>query len=141
MALLTWGSKYSIGVTEMDRQHRVLFDILNELQSAMLSGTARNVTGQLLKRLTDYTRRHFSAEEALLTAAGYPELTQHRIKHSELLKQVDEHVARFQRGEMTVNVQLLNFLRDWLTTHIQHTDREYTTRVLNYLAAKGRGAA
>lgn len=141
MALLAWSSKYSVGVTEMDRQHRVLFDILNDLQSAMLNGTARNATAQLLRSLTEYTRKHFVAEETMLAAAGYPELTQHRLKHRELIRQVEEHVTRFQRGELSVNIQLLTFLRDWISTHIQQTDRQYTTCALTYLSARGRGAA
>ncbi len=45
--------------------------------------------------------------------------------HRDLVKQVDGYVARFERGEISLNVHLLNFLRDWLTNHIQKTDHQY----------------
>ena len=40
MALLTWSSKYSVGVQSMDSQHTVLFGILNDLHTAMMKGEA-----------------------------------------------------------------------------------------------------
>ena len=45
-------------------------------------------------------------------------LAQHRAKHRELTRQVEELVGRYERGEIRINLQLLNFLSDWLTdTH------------------------
>jgi hemerythrin len=52
-------------------------------------------------------------------------LVQHRIKHHDLNKQVEEYIARFEKGDITVSVHLLNFLSDWLTTHIQGEDQKY----------------
>jgi hemerythrin-like metal-binding protein len=126
MALLTWSSKYSVGVESIDKQHTVLFGILNELHAAMMKGQAQNMTGPLLRKLANYTRDHFNSEEAMMAAAHYPKLAQHRALHGDLCKQVDEFIVRFERGEGRLNVQLLNFLRDWLANHIQHEDQQYS---------------
>lgn len=107
MALLTWSSKYSVGVQAMDSQHTRLFNILNQLHAAMMKGQAQQVTGSLLLELTSYTRNHFAAEESLMASASYPGLAQHRIRHQDLMKQVEEFVARHKRGEATVNLHLL----------------------------------
>lgn len=125
MALLAWNSSYSVGVKSLDGQHTVLFEILNDLHTAMMKGQAQTMTGPLLRKLIDYTRTHFTAEEGMLAAARYPGLTQHRTLHRDLMKQVQEYSARYERGEITLNLHLLNFLRDWLTNHIQKVDREY----------------
>jgi hemerythrin-like metal-binding protein len=109
----------------MDSQHTVLFGILNDLHDAMMKGQAKQATGVLLRKLLDYTRSHFTAEEAMMAASGYKGLGQHRAIHRELTKQVDEFAARYERGESAMNLQLLNFLRDWLTTHIQNEDQKY----------------
>jgi hemerythrin-like metal-binding protein len=122
---MTWNAKYSVGVHTLDDQHSVLFDILNDLHSAMMKGQAQNLTGPLLKKLLEYTRTHFKDEETLLARTTYPGLAAHRILHQDLVKQVERYVERFDRGEITLNVHLLNFLRDWLTNHIQKTDHEY----------------
>ncbi len=125
MALLIWSSKYSVSVQSMDRQHTVLFGMLNELHEAMMKGQAQKVTGELLGKLVKYTHEHFAAEEDLMKSTKYPALAEHGIKHRELIKQVEDFAARYARGESMMNVELLNFLRDWLTNHIQNEDQKY----------------
>jgi hemerythrin len=125
MALITWTEKLSVGVKSIDDQHAVLCDTLNELHAAMMKGQARILIGTLLRTLVDYTRHHFAAEEAMMAAANYPALAPHRIKHSELTRQVEEYVARYEQGDITLSMPLLSFLSGWLTTHIQNTDKEY----------------
>jgi len=126
MALLTWNASYSVGVKTLDSQHTVLFGILNDLHDAMMKGQAQSITGTLLKKLVSYTQEHFSAEEAMLTKTNYPGLAEHKIKHNNLIKQVQEYVTQYEQGGGSLNIQLLNFLRDWLTNHIQKVDHEYT---------------
>ena len=141
MALLAWSSTYSVGVEEMDRQHRVLFNMLNDLHSAMLQGKGQDLTGHLLRMLVDYSRKHFAAEEALMAAAGYVNLATHRMKHKELIKQVDGYVKRYEKGEIAVDLSRMSFLRDWLTDHIQQTDGDYGVCVKTYISARKLGAA
>jgi hemerythrin len=125
MSLVVWTNKLSVGVKSIDDQHAVLFETINSLHAAMIKGEARNVLGTLLNRLVGYTRRHFAAEEAMMETAKYPALSAHRIKHEELTKQVEEFVARYDRGDITLIGELSSFLTDWLSKHIQNTDKEY----------------
>lgn len=125
MGFMTWDERFSVGVKTVDDQHIVLFEILNDLHDAMKKGQAQSVTGPLLRKLVDYTRHHFSSEEAKMAAVAYPGLAAHREKHRDLIQQVEQFIARFERSDIMLGVDLFNFLRDWLTTHIQKTDKEY----------------
>lgn len=125
MALLTWDDRYSVGVSTLDNQHSVLFNLINELDAAMASENSRSITQTILRRLLIYTRGHFSAEEAMMASAKFPGLEQHRQRHRQLTKHVEECEARFERGEGAVNNQLLSFLRDWVTEHVLKSDKEY----------------
>jgi len=125
MALWAWNSKYSVGVKSLDGQHTVLFEILDDLHGAMMKGQAQPMTGPILRKLVEYTRTHFTAEEGMMAAAKYPGLTEHRAMHRDLIRQVEDYSARYERGEITLNLHLLNFLRDWLANHIQKVDHEY----------------
>lgn len=125
MPLLTWNDSLSVGVRTIDGQHTALVAILNDLYDAMMKGQAKEVTGPLLRKLINYTRDHFSAEEAMMAAAKYSGLSAHRREHERLTRQVEEYSARFDRGECTVNIELLHFLRTWLTNHIQQSDKAY----------------
>ncbi len=125
MSLLTWdNSRYSVGVKSIDDEHHQLFGLINDLHDAMLKGQAQSLMGSLLHKLADYTQTHFAAEEKMMTATRYPGLVEHQMKHHELIKQVKEFSARFEKGEVALNLDLMNFLRDWLTNHIQKVDHE-----------------
>lgn len=125
MALSGWNSSFSVGVKSIDDQHAALFRMLNELHSAMMKAEGRNMTGDLLKKLVKYTQEHFSFEEKMMAQANYPELSGHRAHHRDLTKQVQEFLVRYERGDRTINIELLHFLSDWLTRHIQLEDKQY----------------
>jgi hemerythrin-like metal-binding protein len=125
MSLVVWTDDLSVGVKSIDDQHTVLFESINDLHAAMMKGQSRTVVGSLLRTLVNYTHEHFAAEEAMMEAASYPALATHRIKHKELTKQVEEFVTRYESGDITLSIQLSDFLSDWLTKHIQSTDQEY----------------
>jgi len=124
MSLLAWNDTYSVGVTTIDQQHSGLFAIVNELHTAMMKGQTRNVLGSLLDKLVKYTVEHFAYEERTMEAAKFPGLAAHRGLHVALTRQVAEFVARYKRGDGTVNIELLRFLSDWLTKHIQQEDKQ-----------------
>lgn len=126
MALMTWNKSYSVGVQKIDTQHTVLFGLLNELHAAMMKGEAQKLTGMLLHKLADYTKTHFTAEEAMMASANYAGLADHKIKHRELIKQVDDYVLSYDKGDITLNVKLLEFLNGWLTNHILKVDMSYS---------------
>lgn len=126
MSLLAWNDNFSVGVGAIDQQHSGLFSIVNDLHTAMMKGQAKSVIGSLLDKLARYTHEHFAYEERMMEAAKYPALTTHKAHHAELTKQVSDFMARYKRGDGTLNIELLRFLSDWLTKHIQHEDKEYS---------------
>jgi len=125
MALLTWNGSYSVGVKTIDRQHSGLFELVNELHAAMMKGQAQGVTAPLLKKLVKYTEEHFNFEERAMETTRFPGLAAHRAHHNDLTRQVKDFMARYDRGDATISVDLLRFLGDWLTKHILHEDKEY----------------
>jgi len=127
MPLVVWSDKLSVGVKAIDEQHTVLFDTINELHAAMMKGQARAIVGELLCRLLLYTRNHFTDEERMMETAKYPDLAQHKVIHRNLTKQVEEYIARFQGGDITLSNDLSVFLSDWLKKHILAVDQSYGT--------------
>lgn len=125
MAFMTWNDSYSVGVKTIDQQHAGLFAMVNELHSAMMNGQAKEVVGPLLEKLVKYTVEHFDYEERMMQAAKYPDLEAHRKHHANLKQQVGDFMARYKRGDGTVNIELLKFLSNWLTKHIQREDKQY----------------
>jgi hemerythrin-like metal-binding protein len=125
MALMTLNETYSVGVDAIDDRHAGLFEILNDLDAAMMKGEAQTLTGPLLKKLAECLRVQFVAEEAMMAETKYPGVAEHRAGHAELVRQVEGYIGRIDGGEVRLNSHLLNFLREWLTNDIQKTGREY----------------
>lgn len=125
MPLVVWSDKLSVGVKSLDDQHAVLFKYINELHAAMMRGQARNMVGDLLEKLLDYTRKHFAEEEAMLAKSSYPGLLQHKVLHRGLTQQVEDYIALHKAGDLMVGSQVSKFLSEWLTTHILESDQEY----------------
>jgi len=132
MTLLTWDKRLSVGPPSIDDQHQLLVESLNELYNSVSRGDDSKMTGLLLRTFLAYTRNHHAAEEALMAKIHYPELRQHQALHRELVETLETHLARLDRGENAVGLELLHFLRDWLTNHIQKVDRAYRPWVLRH---------
>jgi hemerythrin len=125
MELLNWSDQYSVGVKQMDDQHRTLVGILNKLYDAMMNHCAIEVTEPLVIQLVQYTQTHFADEEALMAATDFPELKEHREQHRRLIERVQSEVSHAARKDLFQPVQLLHFLKEWLTIHILQEDKLY----------------
>ena len=125
MALFAWDDSYSVGVKDLDLQHKKLVDTLNLLHQGMLNRRSREETGALLQQLATYTVDHFITEERYFARTQYPKTAEHKQQHAELTSQVKDYIARYNRGEISLDIHLLDFLRKWLMNHILREDKEY----------------
>ncbi|GAB4300614.1 MAG: methyl-accepting chemotaxis protein [Desulfuromonadia bacterium] len=121
---ITWNNRFSVGVSEMDREHQRLVELINNLHAGMREGRGREAVGAILGELIDYTKTHFAHEEALMQKAGYEDLPKQKEAHRKLVEQVQATDEKFRRGE-ALGQEVMNFLKDWLLNHIQGMDRLY----------------
>jgi hemerythrin len=125
MALVTWSKKYSVGVKALDDQHEAIVKILNELHAASMRGKAIEVAGPLLSKLAPLASEHFSAEESLMGSIKFPGLAEHRAKHREMAGKIADQASRHEKRDTAVYLQLLYFVRDYQSKHMQNEDQEY----------------
>jgi methyl-accepting chemotaxis protein len=123
--IISWNSSYALGITEIDEQHKKLFDLINRLYAGMKSGKATESLSHILKELVDYTVYHFGTEERLFEKYQYPGYLQHKKLHDDLTARVKEFEEKFDSGKVSVSVELMTFLKDWLQNHIMRTDKKY----------------
>ncbi len=125
MALIAWSDSLSVKVKQFDDQHKKLVDMVNQLFDAMKTGKGSQVMGDILKQLISYTQTHFAAEERLMKQYGYPDMEAHKKEHNALVMQVLDLQKQFQEGKAVLTQNVLTFLRDWLSWHIQGDDKKY----------------
>ena len=133
MALITWNDSFSMGIRQIDDQHRKLVGLLNSLFDAMKEGKGKDILGEILTDLITYTVFHFSTEENYFKKYAYPEFVKHAQEHQYLTKNAAELKTKFDKGEAVITVEVMQFLKDWLNNHILRTDKKYSP----FLIGKG----
>lgn len=131
MPLVSWSDEYSVCIREIDDQHKKLFDLLNELHSAMKEAKSKSVLGKVIRELVAYTEFHFSSEEILLQNCKYPNLSLHKLKHDEFTKKVKEFEQKYLDGSILLSQEIVQYLVNWLTSHIKETDKQYSMFIIN----------
>lgn len=120
-----WKSQYSLGITEMDDEHKVLIAKINALALGINQGKTKPALISLFEDLAKYTKEHFADEEAYLAKIRYPELENHKIIHRKLLSQLAEYEENMAKGQFDSGA-LITFLNDWLIKHIMGVDMKYS---------------
>jgi hemerythrin-like metal-binding protein len=123
--LIAWSQALSVGDPEIDEQHQQLVRMINTLHKAMRDGTTSDVMEKLFNDLAQYTVDHFRYEEERMAACGYPHLVEHRGQHVNLVQQVQALQEKFAGGNQRINMKVMNFLKNWITGHIQNSDKDY----------------
>lgn len=131
--LFVWSDEFSVGIQEIDEQHKELVALLNELHTSILEHRGGAACRETLDRLAAYTRTHFMVEESLMRIGNYPEFEGHKHIHEDLINQVAALQKKLDSGQATITFELLHFLKVWLTQHIKESDK----RLGGYLIERG----
>ncbi|MFZ1641506.1 MAG: bacteriohemerythrin [Candidatus Contendobacter sp.] len=121
-----WSNELSVGIEEIDAQHKELVGLLNEIHEAMQQGHTMQATKSIIDRLDEYTRVHFAVEESLMRILHYPDYERHKEEHDKLIAQLAEIHTKWEKGKGAIGIELAYFLKVWLTKHIMEVDKHYT---------------
>ncbi len=124
MVLMHWDDSLSVGVQQIDAEHRRLISLINELSNAVRANHGKELLGRTLDALIEYTVTNFGHEETEMAHSGYPLTKAHSAEHQAFRHKVLEIQAQYRAGRhAVVSLDLVSFLRDWLVKHIQGSDQ------------------
>jgi hemerythrin len=122
--VIEWREGFRTGIAEVDAEHQQLFALVKRL--------APHSVKSVLGELVEYVVTHFTHEEALMQASGYPGLQQHIELHEVLAAQVSGFLLTGTNWSDARVRELRSFLNKWLVGHILTHDlpfgRWYHTR-------------
>jgi hemerythrin-like metal-binding protein len=119
---LVWDYVLSVGIDEIDDDHRRLVDLFNMLNHSVADGDGIDYLAALLEELINCTAWHFSHEERLMLKYGYDGYTEHKAEHQELIKSVKQLQQKILGAGKLDSTGDLEFLEHWLTGHILSDD-------------------
>jgi hemerythrin-like metal-binding protein len=119
--LLEWDESVSVGVAEIDKDHRALMKLVNDANTWLDTNSNLAQIGPLLTQIRDHSQAHFSSEEVAMAACNYPRLKQHHILHLELNELMRQATDDFADGTATI-AQIRGLLGSWWLDHVRIAD-------------------
>jgi len=121
---IQWSDQLNTGIPLVDKQHRRLVELINQLFQCMKDGGDLMLLGNVVDELIDYTATHFRTEEDLMKKHHYPDFAAHKKIHDEFVAKVAEFAEKLKSGARLAPADIYKFLKDWLITHIEKQDRD-----------------
>src|ERR1035438_7086629 len=100
MRYLMWSTSHAVFVTEIDDEHKEIFEAVSNLQRVLSSGGPLLEIRKLTQRLVACTVEHFAHEERLMRASRYGSLRWHKQQHDTARSRVQQFVLGMAGGEV-----------------------------------------
>ena len=115
----TWDSDLNVGIGIIDNQHKIIFDLINDLDNVTRASADRRVVDTLFDVIENYVFRHFEAEEELFHQ--HEKSITHSLEHYDLVKQFRKFKLSFRNKKDRGN-DISTFLDTWFINHIKASD-------------------
>lgn len=110
------------GRDEMDGEHDVQLSLLYALREAV-NAAQGDAVGDILDRLTQYSKMHFASEQLLMRLYQYGDYERHVLDHEQMIQRLDDVRAEHAAGQDGAVVDALDALDAGLVEHIRSADR------------------
>lgn len=118
-----WNERYILNVPSMDKEHRILIEIMNNFLEA-LNFNNQDQIKETFNKLAAYLVKHFTNEEAYMESINFPDLLKHKGIHKELITNILAYQETLNNGDIN-KMEISNFIKDWLAYHIVGQDKKY----------------
>jgi hemerythrin-like metal-binding protein len=133
MAALTWQDEYTVGVKELDDQHKKLLEIINYLGEQQQEEYDANKFSDTISSLIHYAYTHFATEERYLLQTTFPDIKKHVFEHIDFIMKTLSLYLRIEKGGEKDLKELLKYLKEWYASHVLGLDRNY----IPFMRSKG----
>jgi hemerythrin-like metal-binding protein len=126
--LIEWRDDFSVGLPEVDHEHRELIAMINALQLEAASGAGIASVMAALGEIHARISAHFALEEKCMTSLGYEGYPEHKADHERLLddiRDIMDDVSTTGRFDPAV---LGARLSAWFVGHFSTLDARFHRR-------------
>ena len=123
---IAWTDYLSVGVPEMDEEHRQFISRVNDLNKAIIESEDKKTVERMMDLMLIEAAHHFWHEQELLARWNYPETAAHTAKHAELTAQFDRTMTEFEESDISFVWALKGLrLKNLLVEHLLKEDMKY----------------
>ena len=127
MGRIQWDDSLSIGVDEIDNQHKRLIELHNQMHDSILGLNGEDtdkVTKKTIKEMMDYVDYHFKCEQEYMEKIGYPDVVAHVRFHSDFEDEIYQHFRAAINGQYILPTEVIKLIKKWFHDHITTEDRK-----------------
>ncbi len=132
---LYWDPQYTMHDETIDLQHQKLYKITNDLIDRYESGSSDCYDA--IKNLVDYAAENFQSEQVVMMKSEYPDFQRHLKEHEFFVAKLKEFVEGYKNSKENLTLEMVNFLREWLSFHTIRYDVELGDHLLKTSGPKG----
>jgi hemerythrin len=121
---LEWKDEYLLGIPELDRQHKRIFDCFVIVADA-LGKHDRWLADSSIVQLVALLQTHCEVEESVMRILGYPELERHIEEHLQFHAQLHGLAQDSLKMKGNLSREMINAAQKWLREHITTSDKHY----------------
>ena len=121
---LQWDDSYSTGNDQVDKQHKILFDLIDKVEKNIETGVDAGRCANFIDALGLFTRTHFCYEEICMRKAKCSLAEKNKEEHKKLLAAYMGFKERFENEGVSEDLmrKLHATLESWITNHILKVD-------------------
>jgi len=133
MKFFEWSENFSVNIPEIDDQHKIIVDLLNELYNAFMNKEHDKKLGEIIKKLSEYANFHFNTEEKYFSKFPDESITNHLEQHEDFKKKIESYKNLYSKDISSLTFIIMQFIKGWLINHISGTDKAYFLKIKNKL--------
>ncbi|MCE5321762.1 bacteriohemerythrin [bacterium] len=119
-----WTVEMSVGITEIDDQHKELIRRSNDILNAVIAGKSIEEAERTIAFAQNYLACHFQTEEKYMMRYGYPQYVSHKARHTLYLMEFSGIKHSFQSGDPDSTLaHVSDKLIEPLIDHIKQEDK------------------
>jgi hemerythrin-like metal-binding protein len=122
MTLIKWTDEFSLGIDEVDKEHKALVDFINSLYDVIHVGADYVQVVELLGEIYSQIAVHFAHEEDMMQESGYSRFEEHREDHETLLDDLREIMDEVEADGSFDAIELSSDLNRWFIDHFRTHD-------------------
>ncbi len=122
MALIEWNDAFSVGVADIDHEHKGLIELINQLYNGLEQGASAEDIADFFGEIYAHISAHFALEEKIMRERQYHEYEAHKREHERLLEEIRDMMDDYTDRVLIDEQELSQRLRDWFGEHFKTMD-------------------
>ena len=128
MSVLQWRDEFSVGIEEVDHEHKELIELIRNLQQEMQGGMDTDKILDALGEIYAQISAHFALEEKAMRTMNYSAYADHKEDHETLLDDLRDIMDEVEDDGVLDEVQLTDDLDRWFSDHFKTHDAKLHRR-------------